>query len=45
MVTWPKDNQTALNAFYGDPGKGEIAPQMAPVVPPFAMYYEGRHGS
>ncbi|MCD9819805.1 M15 family metallopeptidase [Bradyrhizobium japonicum] len=39
---WPKDNQAARNAFYGDPGKGQIAPQMVPVVPPFAMYYEGR---
>jgi len=42
MPTWPKDNQTARNAFYGDPGKGQIAAQMVPVVPPFAMYYEGR---
>lgn len=42
MPTWPKDNQTARNAFYGDPGKGQIASQMVPVVPPFAMYYEGR---
>lgn len=42
MVTWPKDNQTARNAFYGDPGKGEIAPQMVAVNPPFAMYYEGK---
>lgn|GEM_PF-583065 len=42
MTTWPKDTQAARNAFYGDPGKGEIAPQMVPVVPPFAMYYEGR---
>lgn len=42
MTAWPKDNQTARNAFYGDPGKGEIASQMVPVVPPFAMYYEGR---
>lgn len=42
QVTWPKDTQAARNAFYGDPGKGQIAPQMVPVVPPFAMYYEGR---
>lgn len=42
MPTWPKDNQAARNAFYGDPGKGEIASQMVPVVPPFAMYYEGK---
>lgn len=42
MTTWPKDNQAARNAFYGDPGRGEIASQMVPVVPPFAMYYEGK---
>ena len=42
MTSWPKDNQTARNAFYGDPGKGQIAAQMVPVVPPFAMYYEGK---
>lgn len=42
MSNWPKDNQTARNAFYGDPGKGEIAAQMVPVVPPFSMYYDGR---
>jgi len=42
VPTWPKDTQLARNAFYGDPAKGEIAPQMVPVVPPFAMYYEGR---
>lgn len=42
MTTWPKDTQAARNAFYGDPGKGEIPAQMVPVVPPFAMYYEGR---
>lgn len=42
MASWPKDTQAARNAFYGDPGKGEIAAQMVPVVPPFAMYYEGK---
>lgn len=42
MPRWPKDTQAARNAFYGDPGKGEIAGQMVPVVPPFAMYYDGR---
>lgn len=42
MPRWPKDNQAARNAFYGDPAKGEIAPQMVPVTPPFAMFYEGR---
>lgn len=42
MPIWPKDTQAARDAFYGDPGKGEIAHQMVPVVPPFAMYYEGK---
>ena len=42
MATWPKDTQAARNAFYGDPGKGQIASQMVPVVPPFAMYYDGK---
>ncbi len=42
MTTWPKDTQAARNAFYGDPGKGQIASQMVAVVPPFAMYYEGK---
>ena len=42
MTAWPKDTQTARNSFYGDPGKGQIAGQMVPVVPPFAMYYEGK---
>jgi hypothetical protein len=42
MTAWPKDNQTARNAFYGDPGKGQIASQIVPVVPPFAMYYDGK---
>lgn len=42
MASWPKDTQEARNAFYGDPGKGEIPAQMVPVVPPFAMYYEGK---
>lgn len=42
MTRWPKDNQESRNAFYGDPGKGQIASQMVPVVPPFAMYYDGK---
>lgn len=42
MTAWPKDTQAARNAFYGDPGKGQIASQMVPVTPPFAMYYEGK---
>ena len=36
---WPRDTQQARNAFYGDPANGEIAEQLVPVVPPFAMYY------
>lgn len=42
MTAWPKDNQAARNAFYGDPGKNEIAGQMVPVIPPFKMYYDGK---
>ncbi|MGT2440296.1 hypothetical protein ACU4GH_36125 [Bradyrhizobium betae] len=41
-AAWPKDTQAAPNAFYGDPRKGEIAPQMVPVIPLFVMYYESR---
>ena len=40
--TWPKDTQAARNAFYGDPAKNQIASQLVPVVPPFAMYYDGK---
>lgn len=42
MAVWPKDTQDARNAFYGDPATGLIAAQMVDVVPPFAMYYEGK---
>lgn len=42
MTKWPKDTQAARNAFYGDPARGEIGSQMVPVVPPFAMYYDGK---
>jgi hypothetical protein len=42
VTTWPKDTQAARNAFYGDPGKGEIEKQLVDVVPPFKMYYEGK---
>src|SRR5665811_1477327 len=38
----PKDTQPARNAFYGDPGTGEVQSRLVPVVPPFAMYYDGR---
>jgi hypothetical protein len=41
MTKWPQDNQAALIAFYGDPGKGQIEPQLVPVTPPFRMTYEG----
>lgn len=42
MPRWPKDNQRDLIAFYGDPGKGEVASRLVPVVPPFRMYYDGK---
>lgn len=41
MPTWPRDKQSELKAFYGDPGSGEVARQLVPVVPPFRMYVEG----
>lgn len=40
-MKWPHDNQSERNAFYGDPAKGEIADQLVPVMPPFAMYFDG----
>lgn len=42
MSHWPKDNQAALIAFYGDPGRGEVARRLVKVTPPFAMYYDKR---
>ncbi len=42
MSRWPSDNQSALIAFYGDPGTGAVARQLVPVVPPFKMYYDGK---
>lgn len=42
MARWPKDNQTALKNFYGDPGDGEVSPQLIKITPPFKMYYDGR---
>lgn len=42
MSRWPKDNQTALIKFYGDPGTGETARQLVKVTPPFKMYYDGK---
>jgi hypothetical protein len=42
MNRWPKDNQDALIAFYGDPGTKACEAQLVPVVPPFLMTYEGK---
>lgn len=42
MSRWPKDNQTALIKFYGDPGAGEVGDQLVKITPPFKMYYEGK---
>ena len=42
MTEWPKDNTAARNRFYGNPAKGEIAPKLVKVIPPFAMYYDGK---
>jgi hypothetical protein len=42
MSIWPKDNPAALKAFYGDPGRDEVASQLVSVKPPFQMYYEGK---
>ncbi len=45
MAKWPQDTQAARNTFYGDPERNEIGAQMVPVVPPFAMYYDGKRVS
>lgn len=37
---WPKDNQAALIAFYGEPGPA-VSQQLVSVVPPFKMFYAG----
>lgn len=42
MDKFPKDDQDALMAFFGDPGAGEVAAQLVPVVPPFKFTYEGK---
>lgn len=44
MASWPKDTQEARNAFYGDPGQGQIEPQMVDVIPPFRMTYTDDDG-
>ena len=45
MTQWPKDTQAARNRFYGDPERGEVAAQLVKVIPPFAMYYDGKRVS
>jgi len=42
VTRWPRDNQSELIKFYGDPGKGEVGRQLVKVIPPFQMYYDGR---
>lgn len=39
---WPKDNQAALKAFYGNPATDSVAQNLVSVTPPFKMYYEGQ---
>lgn len=42
MSKWPKDDQTALIAFYGDPGSRGFGANLVKVVPPFRMTYAGK---
>jgi hypothetical protein len=42
MSKWPKDNQAALIAFYGDPGSRGFGANLVKVVPPFKMRYAGK---
>lgn len=42
MNKWPRDNESELISFYGNPAKNEIARRLVPVVPPFQMYYSQR---
>lgn len=42
MSIWPRDNEAALKAFYGNPETGEVERQLVKVVPPFQMYYAGK---
>lgn len=44
MSRWPKDNQTTLIKFYGDPGTGEVARQLVKLAPPFKLYFRERGG-
>ena len=46
MTKWPRNNQAELKAFYGDPAKNEVEPQLVYIYPPFQMFYpsdDGRH--
>lgn len=42
MSRWPRDNQAALIAFYGDPGSRGFGANLCKVVPPFRMTYAGK---
>lgn len=39
MTSWPRDNEAALIAFYGEPGPA-VERQLVHVVPPFQMFYD-----
>lgn len=39
MGRWPVNSQAALKAFYGDPAKNEIEPQLVYIYPKFQMWY------
>ncbi|MBN8987409.1 MAG: M15 family metallopeptidase [Rhizobiales bacterium] len=41
MPQWPRDNEAALIAFYGEPGP-QVERQLVKVVPPFVMRYDGK---
>lgn len=39
MGKWPRNNQAELKAFYGDPTKNEVEPQLVYIYPPWKMFY------
>lgn len=41
MGKWPKDNQDARDAFYGDPVR-DVPHRLVKVYPPFKMFYGGQ---
>lgn len=41
-MAWPRDTQADLIAFYGDPARDAVAPQLVKVMPPFRMTYDGK---